>query len=49
MIHAVKENAFEPNDILQKEECRRKLYFLEGYIKDVKTLLSRFEEIGYLQ
>lgn len=49
MIQAVKENIFDPNDILQKEECRRKLYFLERYIKDAKILLSRFEENGYLQ
>lgn len=49
MIQAVKENTFNPTDVLQKEECRRKLYFLENYIKDAKILLSRFEENGYLQ
>lgn len=49
MIYGIKEKVFSPDEILQKEECRRKLYSLESYINDAKILLSRFEDAGYLQ
>lgn len=49
MLNGIRENAFSPEDILQKEDVRRKLYFLESYVNDAKMLLSRFEDAGYLQ
>ncbi|XP_034664621.1 uncharacterized protein LOC117898988 [Drosophila subobscura] len=36
-------------DILQNDEKRRAASFLEGYIKDVKILLPRWEQCGYFK
>ncbi|XP_068158051.1 uncharacterized protein [Drosophila tropicalis] len=44
---AIRTKAFEPADLLQKDEVRRQTYLLDGYIKDLKVLLPRFEKLGY--
>ncbi|KAH8417172.1 hypothetical protein KR222_005487 [Zaprionus bogoriensis] len=49
LIWGVKNNSLEPAEILTNEESRRKLYYADNYRNDVKILLSRFEEAGYLQ
>ncbi|XP_017018485.1 uncharacterized protein [Drosophila kikkawai] len=36
-------------DILENEQKRKNLYFSQGYIKDVKILLARFEKLGYFK
>ncbi|KAH8330966.1 hypothetical protein KR067_009610 [Drosophila pandora] len=46
---ALKDNSTDFGDILQNEEKRRMCSFSEGYIKDVKILLARMDNLGYFK
>ncbi|KAH8384024.1 hypothetical protein KR009_011748 [Drosophila setifemur] len=47
MISAIKANAFQMHEIIQDPEIRKKTYFLDSYLIDVKKLLPKYEELGY--
>ncbi|KAH8267604.1 hypothetical protein KR018_000664 [Drosophila ironensis] len=49
MILAIKANALKMPDLIQKEESRKEAYTLEGFQKEVKKLLPKFEELGYFK
>uniref|UniRef100_A0A6P4EZI7 Uncharacterized protein LOC108045681 n=1 Tax=Drosophila rhopaloa TaxID=1041015 RepID=A0A6P4EZI7_DRORH len=49
MILAVKANELKMNDIIQDPEARKKAYFFDFIVKDIKKLLSKFEETGYFK
>lgn len=49
MVWAIRDKSLDCSDILENDEKRKKLYFAEGYIKDVKILLARFEKLGYFK
>ncbi|KAH8399611.1 hypothetical protein KR215_004978 [Drosophila sulfurigaster] len=48
MICAVKNNTFDPNEVMQSNDFRKKMYFLDLFLEEVKYLIPRFEELGYL-
>ncbi|EDW66725.1 uncharacterized protein [Drosophila virilis] len=49
MMGVLKLKSFDPAELMQKEELRKKLYRFESFIEDVKCLLARFEELGYFE
>lgn len=49
MMGALKLKSFDPAELMQKEEMRKKLYRFESFIEDVKYLLARFDELGYFE
>ncbi|KAH8312779.1 hypothetical protein KR044_012886 [Drosophila immigrans] len=49
MICAVKKNGFDPTEVMQNNDFRQKLYFLDNFIDELKYMLPRFEELGYLE
>ncbi|KAH8247562.1 hypothetical protein KR038_006312 [Drosophila bunnanda] len=49
MILSIKQNTFKMNDIIQDPETRKKAYFFDFYVEDIKHLLPKFEEMGYFK
>ncbi|XP_017007481.3 uncharacterized protein [Drosophila takahashii] len=49
LMWAVRDKSVDFGDVLQNEEKRRKCSFSEGYIKDVKRMLARWDMFGLLQ
>ncbi|XP_034488272.1 uncharacterized protein LOC117792307 isoform X2 [Drosophila innubila] len=49
MMCALESNVFDPTEALTNAETRQKLYFLDNFVEEVKYLLPRFEEQGYLE
>ncbi|KAH8284012.1 hypothetical protein KR054_007483 [Drosophila jambulina] len=49
MQWALRDKSVVFSDILENEQKRKKLYFAQGYIKDVKILMARFEKLGYFK
>lgn len=47
MLHGIRSNAFDIPEVIQKNEIRKKMYFLDEYVEDVKFLLNKFEKLGY--
>ncbi|KAH8267226.1 hypothetical protein KR026_008605 [Drosophila bipectinata] len=47
MILAIKANAFKMADLIQNNDIRKKVYFLDCYQEEIKKLLPKFEELGY--
>ncbi|EDW98774.1 uncharacterized protein LOC6538540 [Drosophila yakuba] len=47
LFAAIKANEFKVNEILQDPEVRQKSYLSEIYVRDVKKLLPKYEEVGY--
>ncbi|XP_017104274.2 uncharacterized protein [Drosophila bipectinata] len=47
LLLAVKANAFKMAELAQNNDNRKKSYFLEGYLDEIKKLLPKFEELGY--
>ncbi|XP_017123778.1 uncharacterized protein LOC108143759 [Drosophila elegans] len=49
MMLAIKANQLKMIDIIQDPETRKKAYFLDLYVEDIKKLLPKFEETGYFK
>jgi len=49
MILAIKTNCLKLTDLILDHETKQKTYFLDAYLKDVKTLLPIFEKMGYFE
>ncbi|XP_043654592.1 uncharacterized protein LOC122620958 [Drosophila teissieri] len=49
MMAAMKANAFKLIYVLLDPETKKKTYFLDEYLRDVKKLLPKFEELGYFE
>ena len=49
LMHGIKTDICEPDEMLQNSDCRKKLYFLDGFLEEMKYLLPRFEEEGFLE
>ncbi|XP_017052765.1 uncharacterized protein LOC108095939 [Drosophila ficusphila] len=49
MILAVKANRIKMNDIILEPEIRKKVYFFDIYLEDIKNLLRKYEEVGYFK
>ncbi|XP_016980564.1 uncharacterized protein LOC108045683 [Drosophila rhopaloa] len=47
MIVAIKTNSIKMTDLILDPEIKQKTYFLDDYLKEVKTLLPKFEKMGY--
>lgn len=47
MTYSMQSQAFDISEILENNEVRKKTYFIEGYVEEVKVLLSRFQKLGY--
>ncbi|KAH8380710.1 hypothetical protein KR093_004432, partial [Drosophila rubida] len=48
MICSVKKNEFDPSQMIQSNEFRQKVYFLDNFEEEINYLLPRFKELGYL-
>ncbi|XP_052846969.1 uncharacterized protein LOC128258956 [Drosophila gunungcola] len=49
MMLAINANQLKMIDIIQDHETRKKAYFLDLYVEDIKKLLPKFEETGYFK
>lgn len=49
MTYAISSQAFDIPEMLENNDARKKSYFIEGYVEEVKVMLSRFEKLGYLK
>ncbi|XP_034131569.1 uncharacterized protein LOC117585914 [Drosophila guanche] len=49
LMYAVREKGIDVVELLQNEEKRKTTSFIEGYVKDVKILLPRWEQYGYFK
>ncbi|KAH8382991.1 hypothetical protein KR009_006147 [Drosophila setifemur] len=49
MMMAIKSNSFKMLDLIEDAEVRLKSYFLDTYVNDVKTLLPKFERLGFFK
>lgn len=49
MTYAISSQAFDIPEMLENNDARKKSYFIEGYVEEVKVILSRFEKLGYLK
>ncbi|XP_034488467.1 uncharacterized protein LOC117792425 [Drosophila innubila] len=47
MVFAIESNAFDIGDVVANHEIRKKLFFQDKYIDELKYLLPRFEKLGY--
>ncbi|XP_020811330.1 uncharacterized protein LOC110186484 [Drosophila serrata] len=49
MILAIKQSTAKMHDIIQDNETRKKAYFSEFYLEDLKHLLPKYEEMGFFK
>ncbi|XP_017007590.2 uncharacterized protein [Drosophila takahashii] len=49
MMLAIKTKSLKLTDLILDPETRQKSYFLDAFLKDVKTLLPKFEKLGYFE
>lgn len=49
MTYGIASQAFDIPEMLENNDVRKKSYFIEGYVEEVKVLLSRFEKLGYFK
>lgn len=47
MAYSILSKAYDISEVLESNEVRKKSYFIEGYVEEVKVLLSRFQKLGY--
>ncbi|XP_060646222.1 uncharacterized protein LOC132784555 [Drosophila nasuta] len=47
MMCAIKENKFDPAEIIQNNDFRLKTYFTDAFQNEMKYLLPRLEDLGY--
>ncbi|XP_017873522.1 PREDICTED: uncharacterized protein LOC108620976 [Drosophila arizonae] len=46
MLHGIRANV-DITEVLQQSDVRKKLFFQDNYVEDVKFLLAKFEKFGY--
>ncbi|KAH8358896.1 hypothetical protein KR093_003192 [Drosophila rubida] len=48
MMCAIKENNCDPAELIQNNDARLKMYFTDGFQEELRYLLPRLEDLGYL-